>query len=1651
MNKVIEKIIALILIIILTSANLVLLGEYTLAYALTDEELNRQDSSTNHKNVEFNSYFYGKTHTGTFDVQKQDARLYLNIKVNNAGYIKDATVKIDNANFKLKDGIKNENIQSIDINNNKIILNRVNNGSDINLELPIELLKNDNISLDYFNKESITKFTATYVDASGKEHNINKEVVNKLSWKDNAELELNVIPNKYVTYAQNGNYGVMLQTKIDSKVKDDNLPIKNTNLEIQVPNINNTKPSSVNVIATKTEATNGKANGVDFTQENYSYDYESGKVTINISNNKDNITWAKNGIDEYLVTYLFEGQEIYNYAKQNQLNCELTVNQNITVYNNEETLITKKETVPVQFKQEEGTLTDFDINVPDSISKGYIYANYDTNNKVETEYFTKYIATVNSAKLTEFLEITQEYDKFLTDDGREGSTNVGTDNYAYNKKIEISKSEFNKILGEEGTITVKDEKGNVLGTINKDTTLENDVYYLDISSKNNSKLIIVTSKPITEGQLIFTVEKALKGNIAYSKEQMKAFEKMKMAFSAKTNTTTYNAWSETLLKEPETKVEMSVNKQDLTTVVPNNDVEIRATLDTSSEYNGLFENPVLKFTLPSAIEEVNLKSANILFDNGLKIKNANVSEENGKKVINVSIEGNQTQYAIGAEYKGPTIVLNTDLTLEQLTARGTEKVVLEYTNNKEESTKTNGILEQEVNYVAPTGVVTSIGIKNYKENAQEVTSISDETKTVEIDTYASKKTATISGNLINNYSNDISQITVLGILPVKGNKKIDTDTDLGSTFTTILSSGITVNGIDASMYTVYYSDNINPTKDLNNPSNGWNKELKASSKSYLIVFNDSFKLNTGKNIEFSYNIDIPEQLDPNNKAYGMYKVYYKNEADIGTIDESKETAVLGLLTEEGPILTGKITSSIDTVREGQIVKMYATVKNEGDTDANNVRIEIPVPEYSHFVDFIVNSQFETSSDKVRTIEIGDLKAKEEKMVSYYIRIDNITLKIFDEDMTKEEIEEANKFPKKVVHSLKIITDDLKNPISVDNYEMQMDDGNISIELISNIEDAKVLKQGDKLNFTIRVLNILGEGNLNNTVVSVVLPEGMKYISAEIDNKGNEGISFDEKNNILKIELGELEFYQDILLKTEVTDFEGNIKMLVTANADGVDNHYSNIFEHALEKVNLEVSELTGTPKYVKEKGSITYKVSITNKGNSKATNIKITDELPDGLHITKATYTYKEEVIQTSVKDNGKKLDISFNWLEPGETSDIEIVAEADYLKDKNDKEVKNKIIVQADSIETFESNEVLNIIEYNEEEHQNPEEPGTSENRYKITGTAWIDENKDGKRDSQEKLLSGVQVYLLDKTTNRLAIDPDNNAEKITTTNENGKYEFNNLKNGEYLVIFVYDSSKYSLTQYQAKDVDTSLNSDAIDINTTINGENRIAAITDTITINNQNARDIDIGIYEAEKFDLRLDKYISKITLTTPTIGTRVDNYNNEKLGKVEVLGQNLGKSTAVVEFNIVVKNEGSVSGYVKKIVDYLPKEFSFNTELNKDWYLSNNGNIYNSSLENVKINPGEEKEVKLVVAVNITESNLGILSNTAEIYETYNEKGLKDIDSVEANKADNEDDISKAEVILGIVTGKIIGYVVIAFIVIAIIGTGIFVIKKKVLDKK
>ena len=131
-------------------------------------------------------------------------------------------------------------------------------------------------------------------------------------------------------------------------------------------------------------------------------------------------------------------------------------------------------------------------------------------------------------------------------------------------------------------------------------------------------------------------------------------------------------------------------------------------------------------------------------------------------------------------------------------------------------------------------------------------------------------------------------------------------------------------------------------------------------------------------------------------------------------------------------------------------------------------------------------------------------------------------------------------------------------------------------------------------------------------------------------------------------------------------------------------------------------------------------------------------------------------------------------------------------------------------------------------------------------------------------------------------------------------------------------------------------------------------------------------------------------------------------------------------------------------------MPEGVKFNTELNEDWFLSDNGNIYNTSLENTKIEPGESKEVTLIVSHDI--SKVEILNNSAEIYEAYNEQGLNDIDSTPGNKVETEDDMSKADVVLSLVTGgTTIMIITLVLGVTVLLAFGVYEIKRRVLKKK
>lgn len=99
--------------------------------------------------------------------------------------------------------------------------------------------------------------------------------------------------------------------------------------------------------------------------------------------------------------------------------------------------------------------------------------------------------------------------------------------------------------------------------------------------------------------------------------------------------------------------------------------------------------------------------------------------------------------------------------------------------------------------------------------------------------------------------------------------------------------------------------------------------------------------------------------------------------------------------------------------------------------------------------------------------------------------------------------------------------------------------------------------------------------------------------------------------------------------------------------------------------------------------------------------------------------------------------------------------------------------------------------------------------NNYEIGDYVWEDTNKDGVQNREEKGLTGVTVILKDKEGNEV---------NQTQTNEEGKYLFTNVKNGDYVVEFETPEG-YEATKQNAGSKE--LDSDGQVVNVKVEGSN--------------------------------------------------------------------------------------------------------------------------------------------------------------------------------------------------------------------------------------
>lgn len=1564
------------------------------------EELEKQGIVSNNKNIEFDAYFKPDgTNKHSMEAEiSAEQKLYVKVNVKNAGYLENATISFENPNFSISKAFaQSENVKSVDYDNNQLTLNQIESGKEVEIEIPVNFVRNDNMDLTYFSRETKLNLTGTYYDENEKERNIKSDINIRLNWTATPKAILNEDVIKYGAYNSN----VYMQTLLTSTLEGNSLPVESTKLEVTAPKIANKNPTEVRIFA-NTPATNG----AEFTKDMWSYNKDTGILEINLENKENNnqVNWRQ-GEDKFYITY------IYTDVTAEATVVTLNANSNIKTYVTEQD-VTANVQKNVELKGNVSTVVDTEVSATSEIYKGYMYA----NNKYETEYASTISANIAYTDAVDKLVINENNATFVTANG----ATMQAGNNMYYKSIAINKVLFDKILGQNGNIQIYDQNGNRVAGIDKNTPVDANGNMVITINQNVTALRIETTKPETEGIIIFNISKAIKATTNLSRATITNIQRIDTAVSgnivsADMVTEMATKTETTNLKETATKAELYINNTNLTTTAKNENVEIKAILKSNDYTCDLYSNPTVLITLPSEIETLEIKTINLLYNENIQISSYDVvTDNNGNKVIRIYMQGEQTEFVSDIS-KGINVVINTDITLRKTAASTTKNATLKVTNDKAIQYENDGIAIVPMNIYAPQGVVLLSSVANFSNDNEEIVSLPNKEQAGKIDIKSNAKNITMKATVVNNYGKDIKNPKILGRLPFQGNKKTD-GTELGSTVDTILTSGLTVSGIANNPYTIYYSENGDATADLNNAENGWTQNVTDASKikSYLVVFND-YVMPQATSFDMAYNVQVPENLSHNENAFGTYTVYYEEDENSQTIAKETIAPTVGVSTGKGPELKAEIYTNVDSTASTEDVMEYKiTVRNDGEVAAENAKVTVNLPDmvdYAEYIEEPMGNRYEARPEQ-RTLElsVGNLGVGESKEVSFTI-------------MANKE----GTFKLDFVLS----ADNLEKSEQVSTAEVQVSQASFYIEFTTPTQDNVGL--GSQIEYYVNISNVTDK-KIDDVVATINLPENVEYVEAFRQeyggaNPSQEDVKYDEKDKKVTFDVGDIEANSaakyNFILRVKTTKLE-DVNMQVLVKGKDTNEQKSSIIIHSTGDNKLEITTGTDiTEEYLQIGDVVTYTITAKNVSSGVIKNVRVAATIPDNLKYLNTTYYLDDkEMFNGYLLDN--KVSQTTMDLDAGQTLKFVVRAAVNKMIDtsKEEEDANVEIEVSGDGTEDYKD-EIKNTIENDNIQNSNT---------YRISGVVWFDENRNGTRDSGEKLLSGIPVTIVDAKTGK-AVKNSMGNEISATIDDNGEYILSDLIQGQYIVKFNYDNSQYVITEYRKQGIDETINSDAI--NTT---ENNGVAITDSLTITDTSMSNIDLGLTTKGIFDLSLNKTLTKIQLADGKT-TKEVNFENKKLGKIEVDGKRINSTNLVIEYTMTITNNGNVAGYAKKIVDYLPSELEFSSNLNEDWY-SSGDTVICTALENELINPGETKEVKLLLTKKMNENGTGTVTNKAEITETYNDQGLLD------EKSTEDDTNSSANVIIGIKTGGPVTYVVLTLTILAIAACGAYIINKKVL---
>jgi len=1689
-KRIIKKLLAIFLIITLLATDFFVLGSGLITYA----------SETSPK-VEIDIYFQDASDNKIYQIDEsilvEELELYAEIKVNEGNYLKNgATIQFENGNFNIISTDKGE------LNENKITLKEIINGNKI-IKLGIEPIISDKMPANMSLKEKI-KLTGTYVD----EENVENEEGTSLEVSSNeisvnykvpetaeAELYTKIITNDILEITT-GNKKI-LQLLVQSRLKDNQYPVEKTTLEVTIPEIEGATLSNVEVLAI-----NNRTATPTFSNDNE-------KITITLENKADEngtITWNKKGYDEAVVTLLYEEETEAVTVDESEI--KITTNAKIKAYNKDGEYEAGPSDATIKTELNNTVMSIPEITT--EIYKGKLYANLTSTQKQNIPYETKTTLVVTNIDVASGAVIKEGPDQFVLNDettlganakylsieidkekmkeilGEEGKVTVN----AGGEPIVLSQSTETKITYEtpveELEITTTSPVAQGILEIKHTKQITENSYSLEQLQaikelKTTSAVASATEVRVELEETITKAELTVGEGNTLSSETTRDIN---LGITLVTNGEKYDLYNSPVIQIelPEVVESIAFNTAPvLQNVNENDDIAIQG-------YNA--DKNIITLTLAGSQKSypgATMSQLYIPLDLNVKVSKLASSQLGIIKMTTTNTCGKITKTDIvenTINVEAPTELIkwfnfneNTSRDedmKQQITAKDAGKALdfgITVLNNTETDMNNVRILGK-----LPTiTTLTSIAGSNiyYTENAEATDNIE---------------------NTANGWSTEFNANAKLYLI------KLDTlakGTYYETTINTKLPSEIVTGQVSETQYEVIYD--TNSETDISDISRtitletyvGPDVTAELTAQVGQEGVNKGETVKEGEVIKYTVTVTNHTMQDMENvvvKAIipkGTTKVNFEQLSE----DERREEALIDKIREQA------IEEEITEITEN-IAKLGAepyVIEYEVKVNKN-----AEVTEITHKVDVTYNENTTSSNELKNPKETANISITLERVDQEpnYVTESSAWYRMYVQNMSNETIKnlkiriDSNTFVPQYLRR-DVEYEEIAEYIEIDELNAN---ATITYKIIGQMAE----------NVTTNIISLTAIDKNNTEYRSNAIIEELKKIGATFEMASNPGIGSQISTgetvtyNIKVTNTGEtgseIRVNYDIPEILEIESISINGKNFLQTTDSSKETYITDISNTNMNSLEVEPGK-TGTLEIKTKVKEISFEQSgtkITSFVTIEMNGIK-QDTLKGITHILKSNSTAEEGLkniitglVWLDANGNGQKdgnetvlpnvnvnlYDVSINEYcaetttnENGEyrftkipNGEYIVVFECDnekYEITTNNEQAEitlngEKVTVIGSQLYVEDNVSDVNLglqVKETNTPGEDGGDQGSNVETKQISGLAWLDANRNGQKDASETELLGIKVKIYDVSANDYLKDKDGKIIE-TKTNASGEYVFKNIEKGSYIILFEYDTEEYEPTRYLADGVDTEINSKVVLKKINLDGEEKLLAVTDTINVQ-ENISNINIGLKEKLIFDLELNKYISRIVVQNNK-GTKVYDHEDKTFAKVEIHRKQIKDSLVILEYTIKVKNNGEMSGYVKNIVDYLPSGLTFSSELNTDWYLSENY-LYTKCLENVELQPGEEKEIKLILTKTMTNENAGLINNRAEIYQDYNKYGDIDIDSTPNNQIQDEDDIGSVDVIIGVSTGgSITAYIILLMINIILIGIAIrLMIQNKIIN--